>query len=327
MRLRNHLYNIGYKKEFSFDVFTIGVGNLVMGGTGKTPMTEYLIRRFHSQFKMAVLSRGYGRRTSGFKISNEVDTAWSIGDEPLQIYRKFGRSVVVAVGENRLMSIPEILHRYPTVDFVVMDDSFQHRRVKPAVNLLLTNYSTPFYFDSVFPVGWLREPRAGARRADAIIVNKCPDSLEAQEMETFKRCIARFSKAPVFFSSLKYDEPIAFGSAHKIADTIVLVSALANNYLFGNYCATVFQVVKHFEFPDHHFYTPEEIDSIIQWAKERGASIVTTEKDMVKLVEGGQSIAQSPWFYLPINIVFLEREEEFHGIILDKANAMQSTKN
>ena len=327
VRLRNHLYNIGYKKEISFDVLTIGVGNLVMGGTGKTPFSEYLIRKLKDQFKIAVLSRGYGRSTYGTKIISKSDTVKSVGDEPIQVYRKFGEEVVVAVGENRLLAIPEILQQNPEVNLVLLDDIYQHRKVKPTFNLLLTNYSSPFYVDSIFPAGWLREPRRGARRADAIIVNKCPGKLEDVDVKGVTERIRKYSDAPVYFTTFAYGNPIAFGSVKELKDNIVLVSAVANNYLFRNYCTSRFNVTKHFTFEDHHYYTQENIEPIVELAKQKNASILTTEKDMVKLMELKSGILDSPWFYLPVGIEFLEGEESFHGMILEKNRRLQSDRN
>ena len=327
VRLRNHLYNIGYKKEISFDVMTIGVGNLVMGGTGKTPFTEFLITELKSQFKIAVLSRGYGRASHGTKIIGKEDTVKSAGDEPLQVFKKFGDEVVVAVGENRLLAIPEILHQHPEVNLILLDDIYQHRKVKPAINLLLTNYSSPFYFDWIFPAGWLREPRRGARRADAIMVNKCPGKLDRTEIEKVTNSVRKYSNAPVYFSTLKYGEPISCGSATTLNDHVILVSAIANNYLFRDYCASRFKVLKHFTFGDHHYYSEENIIPIIELSKSSNASILTTEKDMVKLLELGSVISNAPWFYLPVSIEFLGNKESFHGMILAKAKTLQSGGN
>lgn len=322
MRLRNHLYNIGYRKEISFDVMTIGVGNLAMGGTGKTPLSEYLIKKFRDQFHIAVLSRGYGRKSFGIRIATKEDTIHTIGDEPLQVFRKFGDGVVVAVGENRLIAIPQILQERPEIDMIILDDVYQHRKVKPTVNLLLTNYSSPFYFDFIFPAGWLRESRHGARRADAIVVSKCEDGMKAEEMETVKNSIRKYSQASVFFTGLKYGKPVPFGSVQECGRTVVVVSAIANNYLFGKYCSSIFDVVHHARFEDHHYYSVADIQSILQLASEKNASIVTTEKDMVKLIEQKNLIANLPWFYLPIESYFLNDEEEFNKLILGKWEAM-----
>ena len=216
---------------------TIGVGNLVMGGTGKTPLTEYLIRTLKDRYKIAVLSRGYGRSSTGFKILSKGDTVKSIGDEPMQVYRKYGDEVIVAVGENRLLAIPQILQENEKLNLIILDDIYQHRKVKPSFNILLTNYESPFYFDFIFPAGWLREPRRGARRADAIIVNKCPSKIERPEMERVRNSIKEYSDAPVFFTSVTYRKPISMVGSAVLKDKIVLVSAIANNYLFRNYCS------------------------------------------------------------------------------------------
>jgi tetraacyldisaccharide 4'-kinase len=327
IRLRNHLYNTGYKREISFDVMTIGVGNLVMGGTGKTPLTEYLIRLLQQKYKMSVLSRGYGRSSTDIKMVSRADTTRTIGDEPMQVFRKFGDGVVVAVGANRLLAIPQILQEHADVNLIVLDDVYQHRKVKPHINLLLTNYQSPFYFDNVFPVGWLREPRSGANRADAIIVSKCPGDLKADEMEQIKKSIRKYSHAPVFFSGLKYERPVSFGTPAEFNNPVVVVSAIANNYIFGNYCSSLFTVIRHFKFPDHHFFTEQELHPIVEFAKSNQASIVTTEKDMVKLIEMKSVIGQSSWFYLPMEIFFLKDEEAFNGMILAKCIARQSQQN
>jgi tetraacyldisaccharide 4'-kinase len=326
VRLRNHLYDIGYKKEIEFEVMTIGVGNLAMGGTGKTPMTEYLIQLLRDKFKIAVLSRGYGRSSSGIKTLGKMDSVRVVGDEPMQVFRKFGNDVVVTVAENRLLAIPHILHNNPNVNLIILDDVYQHRQVKPAINLLLTNYQSPFYFDLIFPAGWLREPRLGAERADAIIVSKCDDDMKPDEKEVVKSSIRKYSTAPIFFSGLKYDEPVAMSSVAEFRNPVVVVSAIANNYLFGNYCSSVFDVKKHFTFGDHHFYTESEIRSINEFAASHKASLVTTEKDMVKLVEMKANLGVAPWFYLPMHIYLLSDETTFHGMILEKCGARLSQR-
>lgn len=327
MRLRNHLYNTGHKKEISFNVMTIGVGNLAMGGTGKTPLTEYLIKTLKHKYKIAVLSRGYGRSLSGIRMADKDATVRTIGDEPMQVFRKFGDEVVVAVGENRLLAIPQILQENPDINLVILDDIYQHRKVKPALNLLLTSYSSPFYFDFIFPAGWLREPRHSARRADAVIVTKCPPGMEDGEMQKIKKSIAVYSSAPVLFSSLQYGKPLPFGSAAETGDCVVLISAIANNSLFVDHCFSQHKVVRHFAFEDHHFYSEREVRSIIEFAKKSGASLLTTEKDMVKLIEYRTVIENSPWFYLPVDTYFMKDEGILHGMILKKYSTLNSHQN
>jgi tetraacyldisaccharide 4'-kinase len=208
-----------------------------------------------------------------------------------------------------------------------LDDVYQHRKVKPALNLLLTTHDSPFYFDLIFPAGWLREPRRGARRADAIVVTKCPSKMTMDEMHIMKASIAKYSNAPVYFTALQYDAPIAFGQEQHVSNKVVLLSAIANNYLFKNYCSEHFSVVKHVTFEDHHFYTEAELRSIIAFAKTQNASILTTEKDMVKLKEHAALVEQAPLFFMPMRIVFLNGEADFHGMILAKAQALKSQQN
>lgn len=318
VRFRNHLYNIGFKKEIEFEVPVISIGNLVMGGTGKTPMSEFLIRKFSSHFNIAVLSRGYGRTSIGFKILTAQDTAKSVGDEPLQVFRKFGGKVTVAVGESRLLAIPQILIEKPEINLILLDDAYQHRKVKPLFNILLTNFDSPFYNDFIFPSGWLREPRRGARRASAIVVTKCPPDLNTETRQTMQANIARHSQAPVFFATLGYETPVPFGNSAHLQKEVVVISAVANNFQFGNYCKAQFQVHQHFAFADHHYYSNAELQAVVIRANELNASILTTEKDMVRILESDKNILNAPWFYVPVAHQLLEGEVTFCGMILDK---------
>ncbi|WP_405520455.1 tetraacyldisaccharide 4'-kinase [Spirosoma sp. KNUC1025] len=187
--IRNWLYDSQLLKSFRPKVFTVSVGNLTVGGTGKTPMIEFLIKRSIPASSetvvgsTATLSRGYGRRTRGFRIATETDTAETIGDEPLQLYRKFKTLVRVCVGERRAEAIQALLRKHPATRQILLDDAFQHRAVRPHLQLLLTDYNRPFYDDYPFPVGRLRERRKGARRADGIVVTKCPLNLWAMEQQ------------------------------------------------------------------------------------------------------------------------------------------------
>lgn len=323
-RLRNHLYDIGYRKSFHFDgIFTISVGNLNMGGSGKTPVTEYLIRLLASEHPVAALSRGYGRRTRGFRILLETDDAETGGDEPVQIKRKFGAGIQVAVSEDRSLAIPELLHAEDPPQVIILDDAFQHRRVTPDLNILLTRYSEPFFKDRIFPVGWLREARSGARRADLVIFTKCPDGLTPEQLDDHARRARRYSGAlPVFFTDYSYSTPISFGNRSEIGNKVLLVTGIANSGFLLQYCLRTYSVVRHVKLPDHHRFQQTEIESIIRSAGQEGASLLTTEKDMVRLMksEFNSMISGAPWFYLPIEIRFLRDREEFDKLVLEKLN-------
>jgi tetraacyldisaccharide 4'-kinase len=313
-RTRNHLYNIGSKPSFRFELPVISVGNLNIGGSGKTPMTEYLVRLLSPDYKLATLSRGYGRRSKGFRIAGATDNATTIGDEPYQMYRKFNPGVVVAVGEERAIAIPNILQEHDDIDAILLDDAFQHRTVNPHFSILLTEYARPFTRDYVMPAGNLRESRKGASRADVIVVTKCPGA--NTDMESLTADIRRYTgNKPVFFSQLKYGNLIPFGNLPAPTAKIILVTGIARPVLLSDYLKTRFEIVTHLEFGDHHVFTQSEMNDIhSQIHQLPGASIVTTEKDMVRL-QSFPSVAAHPWFYIPVGMEFLKNGSEFDALI------------
>ncbi|HZY78069.1 MAG TPA: tetraacyldisaccharide 4'-kinase [Cyclobacteriaceae bacterium] len=313
-RVRNHLYNIGQKSSFRFEVPVISVGNLNLGGSGKTPMTEYLIRTLSTNHKLATLSRGYGRRTRGFRIANVDDNSSTIGDEPFQMFRKFHDNIVVAVGEDRAFAIPNILQEHDNIDAIILDDAFQHRSVNPHFSILVTEYARPFTKDYVLPAGNLREARKGASRADVVVVTKCPGA--KTEMEQLTADIRKYAgNKPVFFSSLKYSDPISFGNLSSITGKVLLVTGIARAELFTDYLKTRFELVKHLEFGDHHAFTESEVNAIHYEAQLMSdVSIVTTEKDMIRLLPFN-SVRNFPWFYIPVEMEFLKNGSEFDTLI------------
>ncbi|WP_229310974.1 tetraacyldisaccharide 4'-kinase [Larkinella soli] len=215
--LRNWLYDSRIKETLRPPVYTIGVGNLTVGGTGKTPQVDYLLQLLKSvpgkeEGLIATLSRGYGRRTRGFRIAGASDTADTIGDEPLLLYRKHAPGVTVCVGEKRAEAIPQLLTARPGLQVIVLDDAYQHRPVSPHLNLLLTDYHRLFFNDAPFPGGRLRERRHGAGRADAVLVTKCPEDLSPAEQTEIRETIRRYGKpdVPVFFTGLAYGEPVPY---------------------------------------------------------------------------------------------------------------------
>ena len=245
MNGRNWLFDNQLKQRVTPAVQTICVGNLTVGGTGKTPMIEFLIERsiaagLTSPYQTVTLSRGYGRQTRGCRVANAADTAATIGDEPLQLFRKYGHRVRVTVGERRADAIRLIETRYPDVELILLDDAFQHRAVQAHVTLLLSDYNRPFYRDFPLPAGRLRETRYGAARADAVVVTKCPADLPVADQQRISHEIRRYARpdGPVFFATLRYNPPVAFapapnhhGPARTVPDRVVLVSGLANRPL------------------------------------------------------------------------------------------------
>jgi tetraacyldisaccharide 4'-kinase len=317
--LRNMLYDMGYKPSASFDVPVIGIGNISVGGTGKTPMTEYLIRLFYPQYKIVTLSRGYGRKTTGFRIASTQDNSSSIGDEPYQIYQKFGSKVKVTVGEERALAIANIMHEFPDTEVIVMDDAFQHRKVKPGFQVVLTELNNPFYNDYLLPAGRLRESRQGIKRADAIVITKCPADLSIEKMMEVEKCVREYSDKPVFFATIRYGNPVAISDQANFQPTAVLVSGIANPQPFVDYARSQFTIVRHFDFRDHHDYTISDIRSISEVAKRENAIILTTEKDAVKINTAALRSAFSGLsvFYLPIETTFIRNGKDFDEMVLN----------
>ncbi|WP_085517788.1 tetraacyldisaccharide 4'-kinase [Marivirga sericea] len=323
MQFRNHLYDIEYKPVFRFDTKIISVGNLSMGGTGKTPFVEYVIRflieRGYSN-KVATLSRGYGRRSKGFRLANDHDLPQTIGDEPFQIYQKFKDHVTVSVGEDRVLAIPSIIYEHPENEVIVLDDAYQHRSVEPNFSVLLTDYNSIFYKDYVLPSGTLRESRMGAERADVVMVTKCPPDLGQDEMQIIRDNISIYTDKSVFFTTIKYKEAVAAMNRRQARKRIILVTGIAYAQKFKEYLSQErFEIMKHFDFADHHVFNSKEINAIERLAEQENADIITTEKDWVRLMsmpELGESF-QNKLFYIPIMVQFLEDEESFHRILED----------
>ncbi len=326
-RFRNHLYNIGYKRSFSFETNVIAVGNLSVGGTGKSPMVEYIIRLLSKDNKLATLSRGYGRKTKGFRIANETDNASTLGDEPFQFYLKHKGQVKVTVGEERALAIPEILFEFPETDVILLDDAYQHRSVKPNLNILLTDYNKPLYSDFVLPSGRLREPRSGANRADIIVVTKCPTDLPESSMTEVTKYLSKYKRetTPVFFSAISYHTPRRVNES-LLADwcsNVFLFAGIANPVPLEYYVKKEFNLLGTKYFKDHYDYMPKDIQQLkAQYddLQEENKVILTTEKDMVKLLAEHlkPEITKIPIFYLPIESYFLKNGHIFDGIIKTK---------
>ncbi len=321
-RVRNRMYDLGLKASASFDIPVISVGNLAVGGTGKTPMIEHLVRLLSSQYQLAVLSRGYKRKTKGFRLAGPMDTAVTIGDEPLQLYKKFGNKIIVSVGEERAIAIPQILQESEHVECILLDDAFQHRKVRPSFQILLTDYNRPFYSDLLLPLGRLRESKEGAKRADVVVVTKCPPSVSDEEMITIQTRIALYSKARVFFAGIRYGELTSFAgvSGGEKKQNVVLVTGLANAQPLYLELSKVFHVVKHFDFADHFTYSVHDIQSINAFAATAQAMVVTSEKDAVKLEdEKFRDLFEGiSWFYLPMEIAFVKNGKDFDAMVLNE---------
>lgn len=333
MELRNQLYDKGVLKSTSFDIPVISIGNLTVGGTGKTPHTEYLIRLLKNKFKVATLSRGYGRKTKGFIIADEKALASTIGDEPFQMYNKFD-NIIVTVGEDRVNAIQNILNGKPQTEVILLDDAFQHRAVKPGLNILLTDYNKMFVHNHLLPGGTLREPTHGMKRADIIIVTRTPSIFSPLERRRVESEIRSADHQHLFFSYIKYGE---FMPAWKESGSVVFskeyyfdrgysflfFTAIANIKPLQNYFEERQMNTQYMEFRDHHVFTKEDIKKLevnFNNIANPNKIIVTTEKDFMRLKDPSlMSLLQNlPIYYLPIEVeIHQPGKTKFDKLILD----------
>lgn len=296
--LRNKLYDVGLKKSVAFDFPVICVGNLSVGGTGKTPMIEYLIDLLKNDYKVATLSRGYKRKTKGFQLANDNATAETLGDEPFQFYSKFKKNIQVAVDTDRVHGIEMLQAIDNPLEIILLDDAFQHRKVKAGFNILLTTYADIYTKDYVLPAGNLREPISGAKRAQIIVVTKCPKSLSNSEKERIIKELNPNTDQSVFFSSVVYSDILkSFNRGMKVTDlkAFTLVTGIANSRPLVDYLKGKHLTFEHLNYKDHYEFTQQDIAELN--TKEL---IVTTEKDFMRLQK--YKSLEEKLFYLPIQI-------------------------
>jgi tetraacyldisaccharide 4'-kinase len=316
--LRNWFYQKNLLKSFDFDIPVISVGNLSVGGAGKTPHTEYLIRILKDYIDVATLSRGYGRKTKGFLIVHSRNNADQVGDEPLQFSRKFP-DIVVAVGESRAFAISELLMHYPKTQAVLLDDAFQHRAVRPGLNILLTEYDRPFTRDHLMPVGRLREWRSGYRRADIIVVTKCPEVVSEEEKNGLIQAINPLPEQKVFFSKYSYQNPyFLFKPSYRIALDeeldVLLICAIARTDYLLEFVEPRVGAVRLLEYEDHHKFSKFDLSNLSSRFKRmdsRKKIILTTEKDAMRLELHRAWLMENqlPVFVLPVEVNFLFGEK------------------
>ncbi|MBT2557635.1 tetraacyldisaccharide 4'-kinase [Hymenobacter sp. ISL-91] len=318
LAVRNRLYDRGWKRSVAFaEVPVISVGNLRVGGTGKTPHVAWLVAWLQARGQRpALLSRGYGRRTRGYRLATATDSAATVGDEPWQQFGQFGAAVPVAVSEDRVAGIRRLLAEVPALTAVVLDDAYQHRRVRPTVNILLTEQQRPFYNDFVLPAGRLRESRSGAARADAVVITKCPPDLSAAARATIMAQVHRYARpeVPVLFSAYDYGPPVPVSGTAAgrmavpvVGSEVVLLTGIAQpGPLLAHLVAAGYCVNHHARFADHHAFTPTEIAALAAQCQP-GQCVLTTQKDAARLQEPAlaASVADLPVFYIPITVRFL----------------------
>jgi len=315
--IRNLFFDWGIISSQKLQEPSICIGNLSVGGSGKTPMTIYLTNLLKNDFQVQILSRGYGRKTSGYKEVTLDSTSDDVGDEPLLYKKRFKSEITVAVAEKRSLGASKLLDKQTKNSILLLDDAFQHRYVNAGFSILLTPFQQIFTSDFLLPVGNLREARCGANRADCIVITKCPESIENTHKNRIIECMQKYSK-PIFFSAIKYGELISFGAKRTSFETVLLVCGIAQPETL------IIELRKKYKvevllFADHHNFDSSDIKQIHQkfntFAIEN-AAIITTEKDYVRLQTKlkADELENYPWYYLPIELK-IENEDEFNLII------------
>jgi tetraacyldisaccharide 4'-kinase len=316
---RNFLFDKGILKSYSFDIPIIAVGNLSVGGTGKTPQIEYLIRLLSSNYKIATLSRGYKRKSEGFVLADSNSNVEILGDEPFQIHQKFP-NIHVAVDAERKNGIEQLLKLNTKPEVILLDDAFQHRKVKAGFYILLSSFDDLYFNDFMLPTGNLRESRSGAKRANLIIITKCPKDLSELAQQNMIKKIGL--NVPIFFSFIDYDSEVYNEFESKKVEEIIdvdklLLAGIAKPEPFFKYL----QAEKNVKlvYPDHHHFSENDIEEIKNKANNK--LIITTEKDYVRLKN--QNLKSL--FYLPIKSSFISKGDNFNQTILNYVGT--STRN
>ena len=311
--LRNILFDIGILKSKHFNVPLIGIGNLSLGGTGKTPLVEYIFKNFSENFNLSLLSRGYKRSSSGYFKADENSSPSLIGDEPYQILKKF-KKIQIAVDQNRVRGVKNLINDFPSLQGIVLDDCFQHRYVSLKLNILLTTYNDPFFKDCMLPSGNLREPRDGYKRADVIIVSKCPKNLESSVMLQFQNSLQLQKHQSLFFTSIQYNDTLIGNSNIQVQKLkglrILLVTGISNSLPILKYLNDQNIEFDHLDYSDHHEYSINDIKKIE--TKFPNSIVITTEKDFRKISDLN---LKNNLYYLEIKTRFLKNEELFKSLV------------
>lgn len=323
--IRNRLFDKQYFKSATFNFPLICVGNLAVGGTGKSPMVEYLIELLKPHYKIATLSRGYKRRTKGYALANQYTTALEIGDEPMQFHSKFP-DIAVASCEERIVGIPHLLQDVPGLQAIILDDAFQHRIVQAGLNILLTECNNLYAHDFFLPTGDLRDEWASAKRAQIILVTKCPYNLSAEMKQKIIRTLKPDANQKVFFTTIEYGIPYHIfnhGDEWHLTPKVevLLVCGIANPKPLKEYLHEKTHTYYQQDYSDHHIFSIDDLKEIKKSFEEITAKekiILTTEKDAVRLIKFTEQLASLPMYVLPIRHYFLYDEgEQFNQLVTD----------
>lgn len=328
LHIRHWLFDLGILKSKSFDIPTICVGNLALGGTGKTPHTEYLIRLLKDKMNVAVLSRGYARKTKGYVLAKHDTGYEDIGDEPLQYHLKFN-DIYVAVDENRCEGVENLMAFAPDTDVIILDDAFQHRQIKPGLNILLTEYYNIYKKDMLVPAGTLRDVKSAAKRADIIIVTKSPRVLLPYDKRDIVSLIDAAPYQKIFFTYIDFQKLTPITSAARATNlqdmkSVYLFCGIANPYPLEDHLKRKYNTLITNYYDDHHCFTDEDIDTILDGFDSvigKNKILVTTEKDMMRLTKASymNRFENVPLFTIPIEVRFNDTKENeiFNNLILE----------
>ena len=319
VKFRNTLFDIGVLKSRDFQIPIISVGNITVGGTGKTPHVEYLVRLLKDQFRVAILSRGYKRKSKGFVLASTKTAMPEIGDEPYQMKQKFPK-VTVAVDKNRCQGIDLLVGKDKRLDVILLDDAFQHRQVKPGINILLVDYHRLVIYDELLPAGRLREPLRGKDRADIVIITKCPKDLKPMEFRVITKAMSLYPYQQLFFSTINYEElqPV-FSAKSKVIHlsqlsntNVLLLSGIASPRQMIEDLTPLVKSLTPLTFGDHHDFSEKDISQLNALFEQMPTPkiIVTTEKDAARLmtVNAISNEVRQALYQLPINISFLQEQ-------------------
>lgn len=321
--LRNKAFDFGLLPQEEFEVPVVSVGNITVGGTGKTPHVEYIIEALYRRYHVAVLSRGYKRKTHGFILASNNMSPRDIGDEPYQIYRKFAGLITLAVCESRRKGINELLNIDPNINLILLDDGFQHRYVKPKVNILLLDHDRLPFEDRLMPLGQLREPVSSVSRCDMVVVTKCPTDISPTERRVINQSLNLLSFQKLFFSAIRYGEPVPVFPVQSPQltslqwlhhdDTVLCLTGIATPKPLVRYLRQFAANVKVMHFDDHHFFTRRDFNDIFKVYKSlegKRKFIITTEKDAVRIINNPYfpPMRRNCIYYIPMRVGFLETE-------------------
>ncbi len=316
--IRNKLFDFNILRSVEFDTPVISVGNITVGGTGKTPFIEFLVSILKNKFNVAILSKGYKRKSKGFLLADETSTLDDLGDEPLQMKKKFSE-VTLAVDKNRVHGIKELLNQENTLDVILLDDAFQHRYVKPGLSILMIDFSQPLSEDHYLPYGRLRESPSEKSRAHVVVVTKCPENLKPIEQRIILKELNLFPYQKLFFTTIKYGEmkPVFTNSSIKLTkDTckkgkynILLVTGIANSRPLRKHTRSISPKLKEIKYADHHNFTSKDmrhIEDTFDKIENEEKIIITTEKDAMRLINYKEKILpdKNHWYYIPIEVSF-----------------------